>query len=202
MGLEELRKSILEKARRKASKIVEEAKEKAEKIVEEAKEEYYRRLSKERERALRKLREEENRKYINKVMELNLEIVNLKNKILSEVISELRKRLSTLSKELRKESLRKLLKEALDTGIFSSGRVVIKVVPEDVELIKDIVKEEGLEDRLSSIGIISSDFLGGIVVESEDSSIALDNTYATRLDKLMSRLVEKLNKEVFGLGKQ
>ncbi|MCD6428893.1 MAG: hypothetical protein J7L12_04705 [Desulfurococcales archaeon] len=202
MGLEELRKSILEKAERKASKIIEDAKEKAKKIIEEAREEYYRRLSKERERALRKLKEEENRKYISKVMELNLELVNLKNRILNEVVSELRRRLMTLSGDLRKESLRKLLKEALDTGIFGSRRVVVKVIPEDIELIKDVIREEGLEDRVASISVIGSEFLGGVIVESEDGSIALDNTYATRLDKVMPKLVEKLNKEVFGLGKQ
>lgn len=202
MGLEELRKSILEKAQRKASKIIEDAREKAKKIVEEAREEYYKRLSKEREQALRKLKEEENRKYISKVMELNLELVNLKNRILNEIVSELKRRLETLSEELRKESLRKLVKEALNTGIFGSGRVVIKVIPNDVKLIKDIIREEGLEDQVASVGKISSEFLGGVIVESEDGSIALDNTYATRLDKVMPKLIEKLNKEVFGLGKQ
>ncbi|MCD6428759.1 MAG: hypothetical protein J7L12_03990, partial [Desulfurococcales archaeon] len=81
-------------------------------------------------------------------------------------------------------------------------RVVVKVIPEDIELIKDVIREEGLEDRVVSISVIGSEFLGGVMVESEDGSIALDNTYATRLDKVMPKLVEKLNKEVFGLGKQ
>ncbi len=202
MGLEELRRSILEKAERKASKVVEEAKEKAKKIVEEAKEEYYRRLSKEREQALRKLRERENRKYISRVMELNLQLVNLKNRILNEVITEVKQKLVALDKEKRKKSLKKLLREALNAEIFGSGHIVVKVVKKDTDLIKDIIKEEGLEAQVASINVINSEFLGGVVIESEDGSIAIDNTYATRLDKIMPKLVEKLNKEVFGLGKQ
>ena len=202
MGLEELRRSILEKAERKARKIIEDAEERAKRLVQEAKQEYYRRLGRERERALRRLKEEENRKYVSKIMELNLELVNLKNKVLDEVLAEVKQRLTTLSTEERKESLRKLLKESINTGMFGSEPVVVKVIEADADLIKDVIREENLGERVDSIKVMGPEFLGGVIVESKDGSIAVDNTFATRLSKLIPRLVEKLNKEVFGLGKQ
>jgi len=201
MSLEELRRSVLEKAKGKARKIVEEAKERARKIVEEAKREYFRRLERERSLALRSLRDSENRKVMEKALELNLKLVSTKNAILKDIVNRVRAELMALDDSTRKESLRRLLKESLEAGMFGSKKVVVKVVSRDTKLISDVIEEEGLKDVVLRVLKLNSRYMGGVLVESSDGSVAVDNTYLTRLEKVKTILIKRLNDDVFKVSK-
>ena len=196
MSLEELKKSVLERAKKKAERILEEAKKKAEEIIQEAKKEYRARYQRERMATIQKIREEEFRKYSVRLMELNTELLELKRKLIDDLLTTARERIKNLPPNARKESLKKLISESLETGIIK-GRLVVKVVERDVDLVRDCIDELGLNDRLTSIQTLPDEMLGGLVIEDPDGHLAIDNTYVTRLERALRIIYEKVNQEVF-----
>ncbi len=199
---DELRKTLIERARKEAEKIIEEAKKRAKEIVEQARREYERRVAKRREEVIKKIIEEESRRYTAKMVELNKELVRLKNEVLNNLRSEIINYLRNLDPKTREESLRKLLKEAISSGVFSEHKVVVKVVHKDREIIERIIKKDKeLKKVVARIEEINDEYIGGVLVESEDGSIALDNTYKSRIERLTPEMVRRLNKEIYEVSR-
>ncbi|RLG78362.1 MAG: hypothetical protein DRO10_03040 [Thermoprotei archaeon] len=196
MSLEELRKSVIEKARLKAEKILENARKQAEELVESAKREYMERLRQRKEEIITQVREEESRKYTARISELNAELLKLKRKLIEDIVKEATERIKNLSKTERKESIKRLLKDSLGSGIIGGG-FRVKVIERDLKLVKEAVKELGLQKDLIAAEIIPEDYLGGLIIENEDSSVAIDNTYRTRLERAIRIILGELNKEIF-----
>lgn len=195
MSLEELKKRILEEARKEAEEILRKAREEAERIVAEAKEEYYRRLRNARRKALQEFTEKKNAEYVSKLVEFNIELLKLKNRILNEILAEVRRELTELPAPKRKESLETLLKESIESGVFT-GNVIVKVVPKDSYVIKDVVQEH-FKDVVTAVELCDPRRLGGVLVESLDREHAIDNTYTTRLEKAMPEIMSTLNAKIF-----
>ncbi len=193
MSAERLREEVLARARAKAEKIIEDARRQAEEIVRKAQEEYRRRLEEARREAYHRVVSEENEKYIRRVMELNMEVLKEKNKMIKYIEEEAKKRLAGLGPEERLASLKVLIQDALNTGMFS-GTFRVRVRKEDEELTRKALKDLGLEAEV----VPDLDGLGGVIVENEDSTIAVDNTYETRLEQAMKAVIAKLNELVFG----
>jgi len=196
VSLEELRKSVIEKARLKAEKILENARKQAEELVESAKREYMERLRQRKEEIITQVREEESRKYTARISELNAELLKLKRKLIEDIVKEATERIKNLSKTERKESIKRLLKDSLGSGIIG-GSFRVKVIERDLKLVKEAVKELGLQKDLIAAEIIPEDYLGGLIIENEDSSVAIDNTYRTRLERAIRIILGELNKEIF-----
>ena len=196
MSLEELRKSVIEKARLKAEKILENARKQAEELVESAKREYMERLRQRKEEIITQVREEESRKYTARISELNAELLKLKRKLIEDIVKEATERIKNLSKTERKESIKRLLKDSLGSGIIG-GSFRVKVIERDLKLVKEAVNELGLQKDLIAAEIIPEDYLGGLIIENEDSSVAIDNTYRTRLERAIRIILGELNKEIF-----
>ncbi|MCD6323505.1 MAG: V-type ATP synthase subunit E [Desulfurococcales archaeon] len=196
MGLESLRDAVLAKAEEKAKRVLEEAEEKAKSILEEAQKEYERRLQAAKENTLRELEEEEFRKYTAKLKELNEEILKVKREILNDLLNTAKEKIASLSAEERKNSLKNLLEEALHQGVVK-GDFIIYVVNKDVELVKDVARELGVDGRLKEVKTLSDSYVGGLIVESAEGDAAVDSTYYTRLDRALRALYDKLNKELF-----
>ncbi len=195
MSLEELRKRILEEAQREAEEILRKAREEAERIIAEAKEEYYRRLRNARRKALHEFTEKKNAEYVSKLVEFNIELLKLKNRILNEILAEVRRELTELPVSKRKESLKTLLKESIESGVFT-GNVIVKVVPKDSDVIKEVVQEH-FKDVVTAVELCDPRRLGGVLVESLDREHAIDNTYTTRLEKAMPEIMNILNAKIF-----
>ncbi len=193
MPMEQLREEVLARARTKAEKIIEEARRQAEEIVREAQEEYRRRLEIARREAYQRVVSEENEKYIRKVMQLNMEVLKEKNKIIEYIEEEVRKRLIEMGPDEKLASLKTLIQDALNTGMFK-GELRVKVCKKDEELARKALNELGLKAEI----IPELDGLGGVIVENKDSTIAVDNTYETRLEQAMKLVIAKLNELVFG----
>jgi len=196
VSLEELRKSVIKKARLKAEKILENARKQAEELVESAKREYMERLRQRKEEIITQVREEESRKYTARISELNAELLKLKRELIEDIVKEATERIKNLSKTERKESIKRLLKDSLDSGIIG-GSFRVKVIEHDLKLVKEAVKELGLQKDLIAAEIIPEEYLGGLIIENEDSSVAIDNTYRTRLERAIRIILGELNKEIF-----
>jgi V/A-type H+-transporting ATPase subunit E len=110
---------------------------------------------------------------------------------------EILSKINEMSDEERRKSLKKLINECLNE-IRTSRRVRVCVVERDVPLVKDVLRELSIEDRVMEIKTLPPESVGGVLIETEDGSLGLDNTYATRLERLMTFIYRKLNEEVFG----
>ena len=196
MGLSNLRESVLAKTREKAKKIKERAEEEASEILRRAEEEYRKRLNKAREEAITKLRNEEYRKYATRVLELNMQLLQHKRRLIKELLDEATKRIRELPSDLREKSLKNLLVDSLNTNVIT-GKFVGKVVKRDLNILRSVVKDLNLNERLVKTEVLPDEKLGGIIIEDLKGELAIDNTYSTRLERALRVLYEKANKEIF-----
>lgn len=197
MSFETLREEILKKARTKADAIIKHAEEEAKKVLDEAMREYMRRCELARESELRELREELSKKLSEKNLEISIRFLNLKNELIKELREEILRKINETSNSERKNSLKKLITECLDE-LRTAQKVSLGVVEKDIPLVKEVLRELGIEDKVKEIKTIPSELMGGVLIELEDGSLGLDNTYATRLERTLSLIYKKLNEEVFG----
>ncbi|MEO3993299.1 MAG: V-type ATP synthase subunit E family protein [Desulfurococcaceae archaeon TW002] len=197
MSLEALRAEILKKARAKADAIIKSAEEEAKKILDEAMRDYSRRYELVREAELRELRDELSKKLSEKNLEVSTRLLNLKNELIKELIEEVLNKIKEVNDAERRNSLKKLITECLNE-LHTEQKINVGVVERDASLIKDVLRELGIEDRIKEIKILPPERVGGVLVELENGSFTLDNTYTTRLERLLSIIYKKLNDEVFG----
>ncbi len=197
MGLESLREEVLRKARAKAEALIKEAEEEARRILGEARREYSRRYELVKESELRELRDELSKRTAERSMELNMELLKLKNELARDLMESALKTLYEVPEDLRRESLKRLIKECVEGGLSEQG-MRLRVVERDSSLVKDVVRELRLEDRVTGVELLPPKYVGGVFVEFGNGSLGIDNTYLTRLERAASHLYRRLREEVFG----
>jgi vacuolar-type H+-ATPase subunit E/Vma4 len=187
MSLEELRKTVFEKARTEAELIIKEAKEKAEKIIREAEERKKELINEERRRVINETEFEV--RLAEARREARLMIARTKY----EVVEELRRRVWELIKSMSEEeqlrSLEILLKDSLEVlksmGIVAN-ELVVHVAPNDKKLMELLLSRLGIRGTVVEDQRIS----GGVVVVSGE--VTVDNSYNTRLDRCLRELLPQL----------
>ncbi len=198
MGVESLRDGVILKAREKADEIVRNAEVKARELLSNSLKEYEERVKEEVERQYRTLRSSYEMMYISELLKLSAELMTLKNEVLRDVKVAVIERLSNLDLNTRKRSLKNLLKESLSYEVIKESEgFIIYVVNADRELIREILSEEGLEEKVVEVRILGDECLGGIVLESRDGSVLIDNTYLTRVERGLNIVVSRLQGIVF-----
>lgn len=197
MGIESLRDGILSKARERAEEIIKNAEIKAKELVASSLKVYEERVKEESERRYRELRSNYERMYSNELFKLNIELLTLKNEILGDVRTNLINRLRSVDRNTRLHSLRNLLKESLNNEVFKGfNRFKVYVVKSDLELINEVLVEEGLKDFVE-VKTLDDMYLGGLMLGSSDDSLLVDNTYLTRLERGLNVIIGKLLSTVF-----
>lgn len=197
MSLESLREEVLRKARAKAEGLLRSAEAEARKILEEATREYAERVNAAREAELRELRDELSKKVSEESMKLNMELLEFKNKLVEDLIRDALERLALISEDVRRKSLRTLVRESIEEG--PPEQVMrLMVVERDLPLVRDVVKELGIEGRVKEVGLLHPRYVGGVVVEFGNGSLSVDNTYLTRLERVTPYLYRRLRGEIFG----
>ena len=85
----------------------------------------------------------------------------------------------------------KLFREALEDYGEKEGRIIVS--PEDMEYVKEVIKNTGLDFEIKTDDRI----FAGLVIERKDGKIRVLNTLESRLKKAEPYLMEKLFIEVF-----
>jgi len=191
-----LREAVIKKALEEAEAIVRRAEEEGRRLVKEAEEKKKAMIEEERRRTLAGLGYEA--KLAEAKLRARLIISKAKSDLLNSVISKVVDVLKSLPPSLRLKSLEKLIQESLDNALASLGtvrRLVVYVAEQDAELAKGVVsrisRERGIELELRGTKI-----LGGVVVEEPESGVTIDNSFDSRLSRLISRLKKDLLEEV------
>lgn len=198
MSLESLKEEVLRKARAKAEGLIRNAEAEARKILEDASKEYRRRVEVAREAELRELRDELSKKVSEESMKLNMKLLEFKNELIKELISGALRELEETPADVRRESLMKLIRECVEEGP-PEKEIRLKVVEKDLQLVREVVKDLGIEGRVKEIGQLPPKYLGGVIAEFGDGSLSVDNTYLTRLERLAPHLYRRLREEFFGV---
>ncbi|MEL9998409.1 MAG: V-type ATP synthase subunit E [Sulfolobales archaeon] len=187
MSLEDLRKTIIGKARAEAELIIREAKERAEKIIKEAEERKKELVNEERRRVINEAEFEV------RLAEARREARLIVAKAKYEVVEGLRRRVWELirgmSYDERLKSLENLLKESLEVlksmGVVAN-ELVVYVAPNDRKLMESLLGRLGIKGNVVEDSRIS----GGVVVVSGE--VTVDNSYDTRLDRCLRELLPQL----------
>jgi vacuolar-type H+-ATPase subunit E/Vma4 len=191
-----IREAVIRKVLEEAEAIIRKAEEESRKMIKEAEERKRAIVEEERRKALAELGYEA--RIAEAKLSARLIISKAKSELLNSIISKATAILRSLPPNLKLESLRKLLEESLDNALVSLGTVrklIIYVAEQDMELAKNLVinvsRERGIELELRSAKI-----LGGVVVEEPESGVVIDNSFDSRLFRLVSRLKRGLLREV------
>jgi vacuolar-type H+-ATPase subunit E/Vma4 len=191
-GMEKIGEAILDKVRAEADDIVKDAKTKAKQEIEEAQKRQGARLEEEKARLLQEAGEEATRIEAQAMVQARQELSQAKAEVISELISRVKKELEGISGD--QNSLIGLIKEAFDTLGVSKGRLYVS--PKDIAVVRKLVeKDKGLSAKVAEIKEHSAS--GGVIVEDIEGRVRIDNTYETRLEMLLPRLLPEVGKELF-----
>ena len=191
-GMEKISEAILDKVRAEAQDIIKKAEEKARERVEKAKRQQEARLEEEKNKLIEEAKEEATRILAQSSIAARQELLLAKTRIIDEIISRVKKALSEISSD--KGSLLDLIKEAINTLDIDKARIYVS--PKDISAVRNSLKgDKKLADRITEIRELDS--TGGVIVEDTDGKIRIDNTYDTRLEMLLPRLLPEIGKELF-----
>ncbi|MBA7610163.1 V-type proton ATPase subunit E [subsurface metagenome] len=190
--MEKIGEAILGKVRAEAETIIKEAKDKAEKEIEQAKRQQVAKMEEEKGKILEEAREEAVRIAAQASVKARQESSKAKADVINEMLSRVKKELSGISGD--KSLLMGLIKEATDVLGIDKGRVYVS--PKDISTVQKLLeKDRKLASKI--VEIREYDCLGGVIVEDIDGRTRIDNTYETRLEMLLPRLLPEISKELF-----
>jgi len=189
-----MREAILSKARQEAQILIDEAKSKAGEVVGKAQEQWERRLEAEKKRLLSESRRGAARIIAQADLKARQEILKEKDSIIREMISKVKERLTENTSET--STLERLITEAVDA--FESDQALkIMASGKDIKRVREIVAASPvLKDRIT--GVSEAACMGGVICESVDGKVSVDNTYDTRLQMLIPRILPQVGKVLFG----
>lgn len=190
---ESVSKAILDRARTEAEEILEKARREAEEIINKAK--LRRRQEQEREEAkiINDAKREARAIIVKAMLKVRKEHSEVKKKIVDEIVNKVREHLEKRDFNVT-ESLKKLIQEAIST--LPQTELIIYVNKADVDAVKKIVKELRIANRVKEIR--ETNIVGGVIVETIDGKFRVDNSYETRLEMVLSKLLPEISKELFG----
>jgi len=191
-GMEKIGEAILDKVKAEANGIIKEAEDKASQEIEQAKKQQVVRLEEEKGRMLRKAGDEATRIEAQATVQARQELSRAKADVINEIISRVRKELAAASGS--EGSLASLLKEA--TASLGPGKGRAYLSAKDGSAVKRLLaKDKELAARIAEVKEYNC--IGGVIVEDIDGKIRIDDTYETRLEMLLPRLLPEIGRELF-----
>jgi vacuolar-type H+-ATPase subunit E/Vma4 len=189
--MERLSSAILDKVNADARDIIKEAEERARSIIDKAKEQQKTRSDEERLRLTSEASTEAARIQAQAAIKARQETLAAKTRVIDEIIGETEKSLSALHRG-------KVLANLTGEGIKALGvdKVRVYVSPKDTAIMQKLL-EEDVELQRKVIGINTKVFLGGVIVEDAGGNNRIDNTFETRLQILLPKILPEIGKELF-----
>jgi len=191
-GIEKISDAILDKVKVEAQDIIKEAEEKARERIERAKRQQEAKLEEEKGKLIEEAKEETTRILAQASITARQELLLAKTRIIDEIISRVKKTFSGISGD--ESSSLNLIREAINTLDIDKARIYVS--PKDVSIVrKSLKRDKQLANRIAEVR--EFDCTGGVIVEDIDGKIRIDNTYDTRLEMLLPKLLPEIGKELF-----
>jgi V/A-type H+/Na+-transporting ATPase subunit E len=192
MGMDKIRDAIISKVESEARDITGEAREKAQEEIERARRQRQARFEEERARIIADVKEEAARTLAQSSIKARQKLSSTKADIIAEIVDGARSELSRLSAD--EQHLLGLIKEATEGLGGARGRLY--VASRDADTVKKLLRDHSdLSDRI--VEVKETDCLGGVIAEESEGKLRIDNTYETRLEMLLPRLLPEINRQLF-----
>jgi len=190
--MEKISEAVVSKVKLDAQSITKEAEEKAQEEIEKAKKQREVRSEQERARMLGAAEEEAARILAQASIKARQQLSSAKADVIAKIIDGARKELSQISSD--ESYLLNLVREAMEG--LGADKARIYVSPKDVSAVK---KYLGADKELSGkiLEVKESNCLGGVIAEDVEGKLRIDNTYETRLEMLLPKLLPKISEELF-----
>ncbi len=191
-GMEKISEAILEKVKGDARNIVADAEEKARQEIEKAKKQREKRLEEEEHKLVREAKEEAARILAQASIAARQELVRAKTDMIDKVIDRVRSVLSETSSNAA--TLLSLAQEAYDA--LGVDKVRVYVATRDIDTTRRAIgTNKELAEKI--VDIREFDCVGGLIVESLDGKMRIDNTYGARLEILLPKILPEVSNDLF-----
>jgi len=192
MGMDKIKGAIISKVKAEASDITNEAEEKAQKEIEKAKRQREAKFEEERGRILAEAGEEAARILAQASIKARQKLSSAKVDIIAKIVRAAREELARISSD--ESHFLNLAREA--TEGLGAAKVRIYVTPKDVGTVRKLLEaDKELSDKI--VEVRESNCLGGVIAEDVEGKLRIDNTYETRLEMLLPRLLPEISKKLF-----
>jgi V/A-type H+-transporting ATPase subunit E len=194
METDKIRDAILKKAKGEADQIIADAKTRATEMIDKAKEQRQYRFEDEKKKRISEAQREASKIMAQSSLKSRQNILLEKDAILNTIIEKVKDHLSRTTMD--KEHFPSLVRETV--GAFETdNQVVIFVSPKDLNTVRRFIEEDSeLKDKISDVKELNC--LGGILAQTMDGMVSIDNTYDTRLEMLMPKILPEVGKNLFG----
>jgi len=190
--MEKISEAVVSKVRLDAQNIIREAEEKAQEEIEKAKRQREVRFEEERGRMLGEAEEEVARILAQASIKARQQLSSAKADTIAKIIDGARRELSRISSD--ESYFLNLIREAMEGLGVDKGRIYVS--PKDVSTVKKFLEaDQELSGKI--LEVRESNCLGGVIAEDVDGKLRIDNTYETRLEMLLPKVLPKISKELF-----
>lgn len=190
--MEKISQAVVSKVRMEAQNIIKEAEEKANEEREKARKQREQKFQEEKHKMLEEAKGEAARIVSQASIKARQQLSSAKTDTITKIISRVKQELSEFSSN--EGYVLNLIREAINGLGTDKSRIYLS--PEDVSTVKKLLQED--KELASKIMEIKVDnFLGGVIAENIDGKLRIDNTYETRLEMLLPKLLPELSKELF-----
>jgi vacuolar-type H+-ATPase subunit E/Vma4 len=194
METDKIRDAILKKAKGEADQIIADAKARATEMIDKAKEQRQYRFEDEKKKRISEARREASKIMAQSSLKSRQNILLEKDAILNTIIEKVKDQLSRTAMD--KEHFPSLVRETVE-AFETDNQVVIFVSPKDLNTVRLFIEEDSeLKDKISDVKELNC--LGGILAQTMDGMVIIDNTYDTRLEMLMPKILPEVGKNLFG----
>jgi vacuolar-type H+-ATPase subunit E/Vma4 len=194
MQTDKIREAILDKAREEAKKVVSDAEEKAREMLAQAESQKDKRYEEERKKIITEANRESSKTLAQASLKARQQILQVKDGVVTEVLSKVK---DGLSNEIKDKSMfARLITETVD-AFESEDKLRILTAPKDLKIVEEVIGEsETLRDRVEEVKELKC--LGGIMGETLDGMVSIDNTFDMRLEMLVPKILPEIGKKLFG----
>jgi len=191
-GMEKISEAILDKVKADAQQMIKEAEEKAWREIQEAEKQKETKFEEMKHSTVDEAKGEATRILAQSSIKARQELSRAKAGVIDEVVNKVKTTLSQIPSD--EGSLLNLIMEA--AAAFGADKVRLLVSPKDVSRVQELVRGNG-ELAAQITEIKESNTTGGVIVESLDGKLSIDNTYETRLEMLLPKMLPEIGKELF-----
>jgi len=193
-GMEKISEAILDKVKVDAQQIIKEAEEKALQEIEKAEKQLESKFEEEKRKAIEGAEREAAIILAQATIKARQELSRTKADIVDKIVSNVKTTLRSISSD--ESLLLSLIKEVVDE--LGGDKARIYVSPKDISKVQQFLeRDKELAGRIMEIK--EFDCTGGVIAESIDGKFSLDNTYDTRLEMLLPKILPEVGKELFEL---
>jgi len=190
--MEKISEAVVSKVRMEARNIIKEAEEKAQEERERTGKQREAKLQEEKRKMLEEAEEEAARIVAQASIKARRQLSSAKSDVITKIIGKVKQELSEFSSD--ENYFLNLIKEAIDGLGADKSRIYVS--PKDVSMVRKFLERD--KELASKIMEVKEDnFLGGVIAEDIDGKLRIDNTYETRLEMLLPKLLPEISKELF-----